>query len=287
MPSLVNPLTFQLNEGVVLNDDILLAGQPFVDIDQVTGLDSSPYRETRRDHEGTDGGFIDAEFETGRPITLKGTAYGNGGDLDNYLDSLKSNYSPVRTPIPFYFILANGVTRLTYVKPLGCAYNWDSSRRIGATPIEFKMYAEDPRIYANSLSSATLPIGGIITTGLSFNLTFNLGFGGGGSAAGQFINNLGNRSTPLLFTVNGPVTTPQIINDTLGITMTFNIDVGASETLVIDTGNHTVRLNGITNRRNVLLSPTWFSLDPGLTFIRFQAAAGSGTLTVQFRSAWR
>ncbi|SRR5712691_9413302 len=288
MPSLVNPLTFQLyDNGVILNDDTVIS-RPFVDINAVHGLDNAPYRETRRDHEGVDGGFIDAEFETGREIQLEGTVYSNGTSLEAFLDNLKSNFAPVREVVPFYFTTESNEIRFLNVKPTGCNYDWELARRLGITDVKFNMFAEDPRIYSNTLTSQTMDISTINTNGFSFNIAFNLSFGGSSAiGSGQFFLNAGNRPTPAVMTILGPVTNPTIINDTIGISLVFLIDIAASETLVIDLANHTVRLNGITNRRNTMLSPTWFMFDPGYTFIRFAAASGSGTLTVNMRSAWR
>jgi len=103
--------TFQLDSGVVLNTDTL----PFVDVQRVVGLDSAPYRETIRDHEGTDGGYIDAEFETGREVIVEGIAYCDVDNAETFFDSLKQNYAPVTTPIPF-------VLRLGY-----CKTHWSNS----------------------------------------------------------------------------------------------------------------------------------------------------------------
>lgn len=289
MPTLVNPLTFQLNDnGVILNDDIFTVSGPFVDIDVVKGLDSAPYRETKRDHEGVDGGFMDAEFETGRDISLEGVVYGNGQPLEPYLDQLKGNFGPVQNPIPFYFLTETGLARMMFVKPLGVRYDWDTQRRLGMTPIQLRMYAEDPRIYEQNLNSVTISLNSTVSSGFGFPLSFPLGFGGVvGGVDGKFINNIGNRSTPATITITGPIDTPVITNDVTGDVLQFNISLTATDTLVIDLGNHTVRLNGATNRRNTLQVANWFLLSPGNSYIRFRASSGTGNATIKFRSAWR
>lgn len=287
--TLTNNLTFQLSDtGVILNDDDVLG--PFVDITRVSGLDNAPYRETKRDHEGVDGGFMDAEFETGRDITLEGTVYvPSGQSVESYLDSLKNNWEPSTSLVPLYLLPDSDVgTRLVFVKPLGCKYDWETARRIGATNVQFNAYAEDPRIYDITQTSVTLPLGAIVTTGFSFNLGFSFGFGSvSTNSDGQYLTVGGNRLTPPIFTISGPVTNPIIINDTTGNTMGFTINLLAGQTLVIDTQYRTVRLNGTTNRRSALTLPGWFMLQPGQNFIRFRASAGSGTLNVAYRNAWR
>lgn len=281
-------LTFQLNNGVILND----SGVPsFVDIDKVSGLDNTDYRETRRDHEGADGGFLDAEFEKGREILLSGTVYSTTTLIESYLDSLKSNFAPIASsssPIPFVFKVPGTAERLIFVKPLGAKYDWTTARRIGATPIQLKMYAEDPRIYDSAAGSLLIAYGGDAGFGFAFNMGFNLNFGGGATPGGGGVFNGGNRNAPVTFTITGPIVNPVITNTTTGVSMGFTITLANTDTLTINTRDHTVYLNGNINRRNTMTTVGWFDLPPGTSFIGFGGQSGSGsTLLVSYRNAWR
>lgn len=287
--ALTEELTFKLGDsGIVLNTDT--ASFPFIDIDEVIGLDNAPYRETERDHEGTDGGFLDAEFEKGRPIVLQGTVYSNTSSMESYLDSLKFNYAPSATLVPFYYKSPGVAERVLFVKPQGCHYNWQQMRRTGCAMIQFKMYAEDPRIYTSVESFANIPFAVGATTGFGFNLGFSFGFGaGGGGTDGTFAANEGNRPTPATFTIYGPCETPTILDETYGHSLVFNISLATGETLVVNTQYRTALLNGTLTRRNTLVSPDWFFLQPGSTFIRYRAISGSApsSMDIRFRSAWR
>jgi hypothetical protein len=282
----LNDYTFQLNSsGVTLNTDVTI---PFVDIEKVSGLDSAEYRETIRDHEGVDGGFMDAEFEKGRNIILEGTIYAASGNVEAYLDNLKANYAPVQTPIPFYVKAPGVVERLIYVKPRGVRYDWETLRRLGITSAQFLMFAEDPRLYDATESTLNINYGGDTGLGFSFNIGFNLDFGGGATPGGASVNNAGNRPTPPTFIILGPVTNPTITNATSSHTMRFNITLGGADTLTINTRDRTVYLNGNSNRRNIMTSPDWFYLDPGTSFITYGGLTGAGSsLQVVYRSAWR
>lgn len=286
----LSELTFQLTDsGVVLNSDVLL-NTPYVDIQQVSGLDNAPYRETKRDHEGTDGGFMDAEFEQGRDITLEGVVYApSGTSIESYLDSLKENWAPSSSLVPL-FVMADNTVGLRYVnvKPLGCKYNWETARRLGVTNVQFNCYAEDPRLYTYSATDVIIPVGAFIYTGFGFNLGFSFGFGGASSDTdGQYVTVGGNRPTPPLLTINGPVVNPVIYNDTVGKFMTFAITLNDGDQLQIDTKTHTVRLGGSANRRNTLTNAGWFMLQPGQNFMRFRAESGTGSLEVFYHDAWR
>lgn len=285
---LIEEYTFKLGDaGVILNTDS--TSFPFVDITEVQGLDNAPYRMTERDHEGTDGGFMDAEFERGRPIVLKGTIFTNVGDPTRYMDLLKANYAPSRVLIPFYIKEPTTVERVVFAKPLGVRYDWQTLMRTGQTPAQFSLFAEDPRIYESSLSQVDIDVGQSATNGFGFDLGFNFGFGAAGSVDGAYVTNNGNRSTPLLFTIFGPANGPRIINDTLSQELQFGITLSGSQTLVVNTQYRTVKLDGSVNRRGTLAQPNWFDLEPGQNFIRYQSldANPASHMLVEYRAAWR
>lgn len=285
--ALTEDLTFMLTDtGVVLNSAVL---QPFVDIHKVTGLDSAPYRTTERDWEGNDGGFMDAEFEKGRNVVLDGTVYSDTGSIEDYLDDLKANFAPTTTLQNFYFKAPGVVERLLFVKPLGCRYDWDELRRTGQASIQFSMFAEDPRIYDSELLSASVPLGATVYTGFGFDLGFDFGFGGVSSTTDQVTLLIGgNRPTPPIFVISGPVTNPRILNDVTGAELRFNITLDTLDTLTIDTKYKTVRLNGTANRRSALVAPDWYFLEPGSNTLRYRAESSSAsTLSISYRNAWR
>lgn len=272
----LNDYTFQLNSGVLLNDSATI---PFVDVSKVFGLDSAPYRETIRDHEGADGGFIDAEFETGRDISIEGTVYADVNTIEAFMDQLKGNFAPVQTPIPLVLKGPGVNERVVFVKPRGVRYSWDAARRIGSTPVQFLMYAEDPRIYDNQLLQQNIAYGGVATTGFGFPFGFPLSFGAVIPPDGAWITVDGNRPAPAILTINGPVTKPRIINDTDGKILTFDTSLAVGETLVVDLLNRQVELNGTINRRNTLLGSDWFLFKQGKTFIRFGGVSSTSIAT--------
>lgn len=287
--ALTELFTFKLGDsGLVLNSDFT-GIFPFVDIQKASGFDSPPFRETQRDHEGTDGGFLDAEFEKGRQVTLEGQIYADPTGVEYYLDQLKSNWAPSRTLIPLYFTSDSTAERVLFVKPQGCRYNWETIRRTGTIAVQFQAFAEDPRIYSSDLHSIVIPYGDVTTSGFDLPVDFPFGFGpttDGTPPSGVFVS--GNRETPATLIINGPVTNPRVVNETLSMTLQFNLVLGGTDTLVIDLANRTVQLNGTTNKRGSLQDPNWFLLMPGTSFIKYQGNNGTGSsLTIQFRDAWR
>lgn len=286
----MDDLSYRLKDdgvGVLLNPTDPIP--PFVDITKVTGLDNAPFRSTERDHEGMDGGFMDAEFEKGRTIVLEGMAYCNDADdVETYLDGLKANWGPSRSLVKFYYKAPGVSERMLNVKPLGVRYDVNEMRRTGCTDIQFQCYAEDPRIYNSDLITVTIGQGVAVASGMSFPFASPFGFGDVISPATANVQNLGNRSTPAVITIPGPVTNPRIYNDTTGDELIFNITLEASDTLVIDLYYKTVMLNGTANRRSTLADPDWFLLQVGDNYMRYRAdTEGNPDAIVSYRYAWR
>jgi hypothetical protein len=287
--ALTDDFSYRLGDtGFILNPDDTTP--PFIDITKVDGLDNAPYRTTERDHEGTDGGFMDAEYEKGRPLSLEGMAYAEHVGVTQLLDQLKGEWAPSRVLVPFYYKEPGVPERVLFVKPLGCRYDVDQARRVGTTAIQFQMFAEDPRIYTANLQEANIVQSVTVEGGRAYNRGYDYGYGDPALDAADTYTlvNGGNRPTPPLFTIFGPAVNPRIINDTLGIQMIFTIVLDAGESLVINPQYKTVRFNGVANRRSVLMSPNWFFLRPGENVLRYRSDVLLGsTLNVQWRDAWR
>lgn len=284
--ALTDDFSYMLGDsGIILNPDALIT--PFVDITKVIGLDNAPYRTTERDHEGTDGGFMDAEYEKGRSLILEGTAYADGDSVEPFLDSLKANYAPSRTLVPFYFKKPGVTERFLRVKPLGCKYDVDQIRRLGLTEIQFSMFAEDPRIYSSNVREEFITQSQTALTGRSYNKGYSYGYGTTVDPSARNIVVGGNRPTPVTLLMTGPAEQPTVINETSGTTMVFDLSLPAGSVLAVDTYYHTVRLDG-ANRRSALVDPNWFFLLPGDNIIRYRSQIDGGSvLTIRGYDAWR
>ena len=284
----MDPFSFKIGDtGTVLNpNDMTL---PFVDLTNIQGLDTPDLRTTERDHEGVDGGFIDAEFEKMRTIVLEGQLISNDPEsVMPFLDSLKAQWAVSNTAKTLYFGMPGVTDRVIFAKTLGVRYDVNQLWRTGACDVQFMCQAEDPRIYDNNLQVFNLAQGVAITNGFSFNLSFDFGFGAPVDPNQTNVFNGGNRPTPAVITIPGPVTNPIIYNDTTSNTLQFEIVVASGDYLQIDLGYRTVKLNGSVSRRATLIEPDWFLLEEGDNFMRYRAStSGGAAATVSMRNAWR
>ena len=182
---------------------------------------------------------------------------------------------------------------------------WAGSRQVtcrpskGVTPISVNYsyhYAElmveltcpDPLVYDATAQSASTGLPNP-TAGAAFPWSFPLSWGASSGGALN-LSNIGNYNTPIVFTIAGPCTNPQIVNAATGQTLSFAITLANTDSLVVDTGAHTVTLNGTANRYNTLnIGSQWFTCPPGsltVNFLSGDATLVAGTLTAAWSNAW-
>jgi len=261
---------------------------PFVDITKVKGLDSPDFRSTERDHEGVDGGFLDAEFEKMRTFTFEGRIITNHINTETFLDTLREEWAPSRTLKPFYFQHPGIAERVAFVKPLGVKFDIDELRRVGSVDVQFMCQAENPMLFDSTLQTLPIAQGVSAMTGFGFPLGFPFGYGAPVDPTTTNAYNGGNRPTPPTFTIPGPVTNPRIFHQGQSKEMVFSITLGASDTLVVDAYYRTVKLNDTVSRRGALVRPDWFFLDKGDNFLQYRAdTTGNPPMSVSYRNAWR
>ena len=252
--------------GVLLNGSA--SSFPFVDILTVDGLDTGEVRQQTQPREGMHGGFVEAYFSEIRTVTLSGVAYTSGPrSLEAYLDSLKANFAPSSSDLPLYWNTGSGLARMVNGRSLGLRYNKDNKVSYGAAEIQIQVMCQDPHIYSTDLQTPSRTTAGTLA-----------------------LTNGGNRSTPGLIVINGPVSNPTITDNIANTQFSFSAyTLPSGSQLVIDLGTHSVMENGVTNRRNKMtMSGNWYEIAPGAhTFTFTGAATGAGTaFSVQFRDAW-
>jgi Phage tail protein len=284
MPPTMTDYTFAFgNTGTVLNTDSL--GFPFIDVTSVTGLDTAPLRVATDEHQGSDGTYVDSPFMSMRTIVVTGTLYTDPSDPDTLLNQLRADYAS-DTARPWYFQLPNQPLRFVNAKGGGLQYNIDASRRTGRTPVQFTVLAGDPYIYDYPMQSSSISVPTISNVGMSFNVSFNLGFGGAIPTNAASVTNYGTHTAYPTIILGGPLTNP-VLTDAFGITMAFNLTLAAGDQLVINCKDKSVVLNGMVSRRNTLTGTKWFSVPAGASeTVFFGADSGTGSATVNLSSTY-
>ena len=162
-------------------------------------------------------------------------------------------------------------------------------RSLGSPTWVVQLVAVDPLVYSAAESSDSTTR---TTAGSGFTPPFTPAFTLGASTDGTLrATNVGSADASWTARLEGPLTNPVITNlatrERLAFSANGGLVLGAGEFVAIDAAARSVLLAGTASRRSQLsLDSRWWSLAPGDTDIELTADAGTGTLSVTWRSAW-
>ena len=183
--------------------------------------------------------------------------------------------------------LAESRTVQTNARVRRLAMPIDTDYRAGASRARVEWWCTDPRIYDVDLTTVSTAVADTAGTGEEWPWEWPIDWGGEVSGGAVTATNDGEFPTPWVATLTGPLTSPRITNATSDETIRIDGTLESGETLVIDSADRSILLNGTTQRYRWLRSQSqWFDLAPGDNTIRFAATAGTGSLQLEFRSAW-
>jgi len=171
-----------------------------------------------------------------------------------------------------------------FAGPINIDYdNWSASFQVD-------LFATDPSFYSPVLASNTATLTTDTTPGgHGFPLAFPHGFGGGGSSL-TIVHNAGNAYVWPRFIIFGPLVNPSLINQSAAATISFEIELGVSDVLYVDSLLRTVTLNGANgaSRFNTLRDSEWWQLVTGNNSILFdvESTSGSPHVTLSWRDGW-
>lgn len=271
--------------------DLVVGGDNAISLVSIKGLlgarSVSSSDQTRLRRHGMRAGD---DFLAGKTVVVRLEVKGStDADLGSSLAALTAAFRPGIDEAPFVFQLppaAGGAKARIGARVRSTSIPVDLQALYLLPEVELELFATDPRIYANALSTAstTLPTAG---GGLTFNATPNFTFGATSTGGGFLANNAGGFPTPVTFRIDGPVQEPRIINETTDQELKLDLTVASGDYILIDSASRTVLLNGTASRYSSLEVSEWFDLEPGDTDINFLGATtGAGTLSASWRSAW-
>lgn len=204
--------------------------------------------------------------------------FGGGAILDLALDinatsstsfasavlALESGTYPQQATRPLWFQFPGHTLRTMQVQVLRRAIPLTQAFTFGLVQqAALQFYAPDPLKYGQSQSgTAGLPS---TTGGLAYPLTYPLAYGTV-TAGTTSATNVGSADSHPLLTVTGPQDSAgfqiTVIED--GLTLQYTGGLGATDSVVIDTGTGSVLLNG-TDRRSLLSYSAWPVIPAGQT----------------------
>jgi hypothetical protein len=264
------------------------AGVAWIIGEEIGWAAGAPLRRDTDPKEYDDGDWDNPGFLSGRLVTLNGTAVCASRAAQNAAKDTLLQVCSGRA-LTQLVVAESHMARQAMVR-LGA-----ETKIADVGPIGFKfsliLYAPDPRRYATAATSGdvTLPTAATVG-GRTYGRTYPLTYSGTGGLGSYLAVNTGTYSTPIVFTIYGPITNPSIEQYGTGRKLEVDLVLGASDYLVLDTAAKTVLLNGATDRSGSMpWNAAWFNLAPGTTELRFRGTAGAGgtpRLTTTFTSAW-
>jgi hypothetical protein len=231
-----------------------------------------------------------------RIVTAKLGVSAPTNDFETVLAAVSSAFPNITDPanlLPLQFQVPGWSTpRQVWCRPTQGGYPIDLGYQFRKVTIPVQLTAPDPLIYDTAVQTASTGLPSP-TAGLGFPASAPFTFGASSGGSVQLVN-AGNEAAPIVFTINGPVTWPQL---TLGsLFLGFQVSLGAGDKLVVDTGAGTAVLKGTASRAGTIVTgSTYFYLPPAtaagpttstIGFSSVDATQVTGTLTATASSAW-
>lgn len=269
-----------------LNNTGSSANYTYLD-EPISGLGLPPLRTSSGNYSGRDGGFVGAQFYSGRLISMTGRIF--APDVTT-LDTIRAQLSAALSSgsVTMYVTTNAGKQYL-----LNC-YLDSLDLPIQKAPLQqtFKisLIAADPYIYDNSTAGAMstplqLAVGGGVTWPISWTpVTWAPG------AQPAVVNNTGQLTIFPVITLTGVMSSPTIKNVTTSQFFTISgLTTNPGDQVVIDMYNRTVLLNGGSILPYVTTSSTWWGLIAGNNSVNLTTNNSTDTVTgtISWRAAYR
>ncbi len=271
-------------------ETLLIGGDTDIDIDEITGLDDLPDvapADTPRDAaHGSDPGI---DLARDRVITITGELIASSAAaFASALDSLRDGFL-VSGSQPFAWQHEGESKRFVYAACRRRSIPTTLRRALRFPQWAVQLVAVDSYIYSATENTETTTR---TVPGAGFTPPFTPPFTVPASTSGTVrCTNEGSVDAPWSARMDGPLTDPVIENRTTGDRLAFTanggLDLAAGEYVTLDSSTRSVLLAGTASRRTQLsLDSRWWDLLVGENDIELTADAGTGTLSVSWRSTW-
>ena len=272
-------------------------GVQILDID---GLEDLPSIRVQDDNRGyQDGMFTGRDFLDGRYITMHLQIMSDANaSMFDYLAQLKTNLIPQQYGTgTLQFTLPGRATQRISARVRKRVLTIDPNYTYGKALASIQLFCPDPRIYDDTLLSASLSTFGDLGrtygtspsySGFTYGASPYLGWTYGTTITGYApryanLTNSGNTASYPIITIQGPCTNPSVTQG--GNFLTINTTLGAADIATIDTLNRTVDINGIPSRNLLTTASRWFNLAPGTSTVGYSASSATSASTAIF--TWR
>jgi hypothetical protein len=143
--------------------------------------------------------------------------------------------------------------------------------------LSFQFFCPDGRKTSTTATTVTAGLIAAGVGGVKYPVKYPVNYGSPGISGSLVLPNTGNAPADVVFTIQGPVTQPQLVDPSTGNSLTYMGSLASNDQLVINTGTGRVLLNGV-DRRSLLSVTKWFSIPKkGTLRLIFSSSNGSDT----------
>lgn len=269
--------TTNVTELSLLGDSIKLTS--------IAGLETAPIRTSSYSNSGEDGGFVDSQFYSARLLTFTGVIHNTNCNLKTTARDAMITASVIRENVQVKISTNDGKYLTTTGRVIGFDMPYTSSLKY-----EFKLdlFCDDPLLYDLSAGSQLcVSLERYVASGLEWPLVWPLVWGIGSAGVVTAINT-GVVTTYPTITINGTVTNPKITNITTGELFELAITTSGSDTIIVNTKDNIVTLNGSSIYSLITPQSTFWKLNVGSNDLIFETtdAADTGEVTVCWLPAY-
>ena len=267
--------------------DLTFGEGTLIDVTATEGLeDLPPLRGSDIPRSGRHGLHHGLDLAEGRTVVFElEITCATDAEFRSTIDDIKAATAPETTENPLTFEHPGSVAQRIYVRPRRRSIPQDLAFSLYSARVVLEFLATDPRIYSDTEQSGStgFPEGGV---GRTYDLSFPRVYGAAGSGGSVSATNDGTTATTWRATIVGPWVNPTITNVATGDVLSLSISIAAGETLVLDSADESILLGSAHRLNSVLPGSVWPPIEPGANELRFGGASGSGTATLEWRSAW-
>lgn len=266
------------------------AGSPY-QIQSVDGLEGLPQIRNQDDNRGyQDGMFTGRDFLSARTITVIFNTFATAGGA-----SAQTNFNAIQAKLlpqeagttPLYFLLPPSGEQFINARVRGLRTTVDPNYTYGYITSQVEFYCPEGIYFDSTLQTGSLSISA--APGRVYDRTYDLVYGFGSLTTTTTVNNAGWATTYPVVTITGPLANIVVGNVTTNEYLRFSGSITNTDTLVINTYNKLVTLNGLTARNLLLGTSEWFDAPPGNSQYYLTGSlgvVGTTTATVNWYNAY-